>query len=403
MYKLFVLGIAESVLTAKQESILADCGLIVGTPRLTDLAAHLPCRRIAITPLAAAFDSIHTALRQENVAVLASGDPLFYGIGKKLLAEYPEDIVRIYPALSSIQRACALFKIPWDDAVITSLHGRKPDHIPGLLLKNGKNLILTDADNSPDRIAGLLLDYLQLIGETDLPETIRMLVAEDLGLESEKLFRGSLLQGSRQTFSPLNILCLLVPNPPEDMAFRFGLTEDFIRHSRGLITKNEVRAASLHQLQLPVKGILWDIGAGSGSLSIEAARSNPELTVYAIEHKEEELENIKNNIVKFRCYNIVPVFGRAPEALAGLPDPDRVFIGGSSGSLSSIIALTAERLQAGGSLVINGVIEKTVHMAPSLMAHHGFTVTSSVVKISRTEADGRIRDFNPVTIMTGKR
>ena len=246
-------------------------------------------------------------------------------------------------------------------------------HIPGLLLKNDKNLILTDSDNSPNRIARLLLDYLQLIGENVLPDMIKMLVAEDLGLESEKLFSGTLLEASKQQFSsskhlvPAGPRCSQTTGPTS-----FGLTEDSIQHSRGLITKNEVRAATLHQLQLPTEGVLWDIGAGSGSLSIEAARSNPELTVYAIEHKEEELENIKNNIVKFGCYNIVPVFGRAPEALDHLPNPHRVFIGGSSGSLPDIVALIAKRLESAGRLVINGVIEKTVQAAPELMKKHGF-------------------------------
>jgi precorrin-6Y C5,15-methyltransferase (decarboxylating) len=403
MYKLFILGIADSILSAEQERILAKCSLIVGTNRFMELAAHLPCRCMAITPLTAALDSIRTALQEGNVAVLASGDPLFYGIGRRLLAEFTEDTVQVYPALSSIQRACALFKIPWDDAKITSLHGRNSSHIPGLLLSNEKNLILTDTANSPDRIASQLLDYLRMIGETVLPDTIKMLVAEDLGLESEKLFRGNLQEGSKQRFSALNILCLLVPNSSANSAYRFGLTEDSIQHSRGLITKNEVRAATLHQLQLPAKGVFWDIGAGSGSLSVEAARSNPELTVYAIEHKAEELDNIKNNIVKFRCYNIVPVFGRAPEALVHLPDPNRVFIGGSSGSLPDIVDLIDKRLDSDGRLVINGVIEKTVQVAPELMNRHGFTVTSSVLKITRTEPDGRILDFNPITIMTGTR
>jgi precorrin-6Y C5,15-methyltransferase (decarboxylating) len=407
MYKLYVLGIADSILSAAQEKLLTQhkCSLIVGTKRLIEAAAHLPCRFMAITPLAAALESIREALQEGNVAVLASGDPLFYGIGRRLLSEFPEDAVQVYPALSSIQGAAALFKISWDDAKITSLHGRNSGHIPGLLLRNQKNLVLTDTGNSPDQIASQLLNYLQLIGETVLPDTIKMLVAEDLGLTSEKLFIGTLTEASKQRFSPLNILCVLVPNTSDNNTYRypFGLTEDSIQHSRGLITKNEVRAATIHQLQLPAEGILWDVGAGSGSLSIEAARSNPKLTVYAIEHKEEEIENIKNNIVKFGCYNIVPVFGRAPEALAHLPNPDRVFIGGSSGSLPTIVELLNKRLDSDGRLVINGVIDKTKHAAPELMSQHGFSVTSSVIKVTRTEPDGRTLDFNPITIMTGTR
>lgn len=405
MYKLYVLGITDTLPTIDQENILSRCSLIVGTKRFAPLVAHLPCRFIEIAPLDSAIEVIRKYLPAGNVTVLASGDPLFYGIGRRLLSEFPKDIIKIYPALSSLQRACALFQVSWDDAKITSLHGRTHCHIPGLLLANQKNLVLTDAKNSPDRIASQLQDYLQLIGETSLLQKIKMLVAENIGLKNENFFCGDLLEGSKHSFSPLNILCLLVPVAPDHSSynFRFGLTEDSIQHSRGLITKSEVRAATLHRLQLPKDGILWDIGAGSGSLSIEAARSNPELTVYAIEHKVEELENIKNNIVKFRCYNIVPVFGRAPEVLGQLPDPDRVFIGGSSGSLSEIVELIDTRLGSNGRLVVNGVIEKTVQVTPELMKKHGFTVTSSIIKVTRTEADGRTFDFNPITIMTGTR
>jgi precorrin-6Y C5,15-methyltransferase (decarboxylating) len=407
MYKLFVLGLADAELTGEQQTILSECALLVGATRFAPLVAHLPGRFLEITPLTAAIAAIRAALQQSDVAVLAGGDPLFYGIGRRLLDEFPRDSVRIYPALSSMQRACALFQMSWDDAAITSLHGRTRNHIPGVILGHEKNLLFTDAENSPDKIAAQLLDYLQMIGETELPATIKMFVAEDIGLPTEKLFCGTLLEGCRRRFSSLNILCLLIPSKREHgfsrYPYLFGLSEDSIQHSRGLITKNEVRAASLHQLQLPSTGILWDIGAGSGSLSIEAARANPELTVYAIEHKEEELDNIKNNIVKFRCYNIVPVFGRAPQALADLPTPDRVFIGGSSGSLAEIIGLLEHRLDPAGRLVINGVIDRTVRQAPQLMLEHGFSVATSVIKVTRTEPDGRTLDFNPITIMTGTR
>jgi len=403
MYKLFVFGIADILLTTEQERILTDCVLIVGAKRFAPLVTHLPGKFLEITPLDTSLKTIRQFLTRGKVAVLASGDPLFYGIGKKLLAEFPPELVGIYPALSSIQKACALFKIPWDDAGIISLHGRSTGHLPGLLLRNKKNLILTDSTNSPDQIAGRLLDYFSRIGETELPEKITMLVAEDIGMVSERVYRGTLLEGSGQRFAPLNILCLMLPGATDEYGFRFGLSEQAIKHSRGLITKNEVRAATLHQLQLPADGIFWDIGAGSGSISLEAARVNPELTVYSIEHKQEELANIKNNIVKFRCYNIVPVFGRAPESLLHLPAPDRVFIGGSSGALPEIVDLVARRLTEDGQLVINGVIDKTVQTAPELMRQYGFSVASSAIKVSRTEPGGETTDFNPITIMTGRR
>ncbi len=403
MFKIFVIGIAEGLLSTSQEYLLQKCTLIIGAQRFAGLVNGFSDRYMDITPLKDALAALRSALAHGNVAVLASGDPLFFGIGRRLLAEFPEEKINIFPALSSIQKACALFRIPWDDATITSLHGRAAAHLPGLLLSWSKHLILTDTVHSPDRIAVQLLEYLALIGETELPHTIKILVAQDLSLASEKVFRGSLAEAAEKRFSALNIVCLLVPSLPAVPAYRFGLTEDLLNHSRGLITKNEVRAASLHRLCLPDSGVFWDVGAGSGSLSIEAARTNPRLTIYAIEQKKEELENIKMNIVKFRCFNIVPVSGRAPEALAALPDPQRVFIGGSSGALPAIIPAVASRLTEGGILVINGVVVKTVQAAPPLMREHGFTVHTSTIKVLRTDPDGNTKTFNPITIMTGTR
>lgn len=156
-------------------------------------------------------------------------------------------------------------------------------------------------------------------------------------------------------------------------------------------------------MQLPRQGVFWDIGAGSGSISIEAARTNPRLTVYAVEHKEEELNNIKENIRRYDCFNVIPVFGRAPEVLADLPAPDRVFIGGSTGSLADIVRLVAKQLTANGHLVINGVIEKTITTAPQYMREAGFTVSRSVINVSRESQNGAVQNFNPITIMAGTR
>lgn len=401
MYKLLVIGVGDNSLMQGQQELLTGCAAVIGTRRFQGLVAHLDIPYFSITPLNKALQTMHSGLATGNIAVLVSGDPLFYGLGRRLLTEFSPEQVQIFPALSSLQQACALFRLPWDDAAIISLHGRSHPHIPGLLLANSKNLVFTDRANSPDAIAKQLLDYLQLIGETELPGTIRMMVAEDIGLETEKLFQGSLMEAMGLQFSPLNVLCLLVPQQALNSFCRFGLTEDVINHSRGLITKNEVRAATLHRLQLFDDGVLWDVGAGSGSLSIEAARLCPRLTIYAVEHKEEEFDNIRKNIVKFRCHNIIPVFGRAPGALETLPHPDRVFVGGSGGALEQIIERIAGSLTGGGRLVINGVIETTVQAAPILMERHGFRVEKSSLSVTRTGPDGATQVFNPITIMAG--
>lgn len=402
MFNLSVIGVSDDALSVANKEILSGCSHVFATPRLQKHILELPIKIHNISPIQQAIDEIRTLIGSTNVALLASGDPLYYGIGKKLLLEFPTEIISFFPAVSSIQRACALFKTHWDDAIVVSLHGRNNLHLPGLILQHPKCILLTDKQNSPDTICKNILEYFQLIGAEKEASNINVMVAENIGLENQRLFAGDLTEVSMEKFSPLNVL--LIQTQVKDNSrypATFGLTEDDIIHSRGLITKNEVRAATLHQLRLKQEGVLWDIGAGSGSISLEAARSTPGLTVYSVEHKEEEICNIKNNIIKFGSYNMVPVFGRAPENLTCLPDPDCVFIGGSSGSLAEIVSYVAERLQPGGRLVINGVIEKTITEAPMLMAKHGFSMNSSVLRVSRTEADGTTRDFNPITILTG--
>ncbi|MBW2683083.1 MAG: precorrin-6y C5,15-methyltransferase (decarboxylating) subunit CbiE [Deltaproteobacteria bacterium] len=393
------------MLFQNQQKIVKKCSLLVATRRLRDMATDFSVNIQSIAPLEQAITAIRSTLPTGNVAVLASGDPLFYGIGRRLLAEFDKKRIEIHPSLSAIQRACALFKTPWDDAVIVSLHGRQSMHIPGLLLQNEKTIVLTDRNNSPKTIAIKILEYLQAINHSSFTDKISLSVAENIGLQDEKVFSGTLEKTAKTVFSPLNILCLQLSLLQSQglTSFGLGLTEDEISHSRGLITKNEVRAVTIHKLRLPGQGVLWDIGAGSGSISIEAARANPHLTLYAIEHKEEELNNIKANIRRFGCFNVIPVFGRAPEVLTNLPAPNRVFIGGSSGSLAEIVQLIANQLEPDGRLVINGVIEKTITEAPRYMRDAGFAVSRSVVKVSRTSQNGETQNFNPITIIAGTR
>jgi precorrin-6Y C5,15-methyltransferase (decarboxylating) len=407
MYKIFLIGTDDSALTAKTEKLVEQCTLLVGTERLQNLLKNYNGRRIPITPLAAAFEAIKGILGRGNVAVLASGDPLFYGIGKRIIEEFGQDMVVIHPALSALQRAAARFKIVWDDGRIISLHGRTHSHIPGLLLNHHKTFVFTDQINSPNTVATRILNYLQAIKYNEFAEKLTVHVAEDLDLDSEKIFRGSLAQTAERTFSSLNIFCLTAGDNSratiQNREFGLGLTEDEISHSRGLITKNEVRAITLHTLRLPRSGVFWDVGGGSGSISIEAARANPGLIVYTIEHKVEELENIRKNIRRFHCFNVVPVFGRAPEMLADLPAPDRVFIGGSSGALEEIIRVAAEHLPENGRLVVNGVIRQTTDTAPKTMAECGLSVGQSHVMVSRSTIDTveNPQQFNPITVMTG--
>ena len=192
---------------------------------------------------------------------------------------------------------------------------------------------------------------------------------------------------------------------PRNAFPHFGLVEKEIRHSRGLITKDEVRAVAIHKLRLPQRGVLWDIGAGSGSVSVEAARPSPGLRVYAIEKDEGQIANIEENKIRFGCTNMTITAGEAPEALKNLPSPDRVFVGGSHGQLSGIINVVNERMPR-GIIVINAVKTETLNEAVLLLEKSFFAVDISQVSISRSKVVNGQRHMaalNQISVIRGER
>ena len=185
----------------------------------------------------------------------------------------------------------------------------------------------------------------------------------------------------------------------------FGLKEEELAHRDGMITKDEVRAVSIHKLRLPVKGLLWDIGAGSGSVAIEAARLAPGLTVIAVERDEEQVARIRSNKMRFDVRNMEIIHGSAPDALVDLPAPDRVFIGGSGGSVADIVKFVAEKMPA-GIMVINAVTLETLNDALTSLERNAFSVEVSEVSVSRSKLVGGKRlmsALNPVFIVRGER
>jgi len=403
--RLFLIGVGCNGLTGEQAGVLARCGLIVGDTRHLPLVREMAGVKCPISPLAPALESIRQTLASGDVGLLASGDPLFFGIGRRMLKEFGSEQMLILPAFSTMQEACARFHLPWDDMALVSLHGRKTLHVPGLLLAREKTFAFTDRRNTPARLARQLVDYLEPIEADDLLAHCRVHVAENLGSAEERLFSGTLAEAARQDFAELNVLIITRPGLAEENLPVFGLGEEEIAHSRGLITKDEVRAVTLHALRLPGAGVFWDLGAGSGSISMAAARMHPGLTVFTVDHSAEAVANVQRNIRQFGCYNIIPVQGEAPAVLSGLPDPDRVFIGGSGGRLAEIIGHAAQRLPSNGRMVVNGVIGQTVAEAPQYMAEQGLKVAMTRIQIERTAFPEREPGtiLNPITVMTGSK
>ncbi len=424
--RVHLIGVEPSSGKFSDQSIdlIQNCRALVLSKRhrtmLSTILGDLPATRLVpIVPVQDALTQTALELTKGDVVVLATGDPLFFGIGRTLLHFFGPERVEIYPALSSMQIAFSRFKIPWDDAIFLSLHGRghssaeaipvasdtvssmacEAHNLAATILTHDKVFLFTDHTFSPDQIAGSLLAE---CGNAINSDYI-VHVAENLGMNNERLHSGTLAEIAECTFSPLNVM-ILVKRSPAPVDPSFGLTEEEIAHSRGLITKNEVRAASLHALRLPRQGVLWDIGAGSGSIGLEAARLFPELQVFAVEREDEQVQNIQSNREHFHTWNLQLFPGSAPDSLAALPTPDRVFIGGSGGQLHAIIEHAAERLTPGGRIVVNAVLEKTAQEAPAFLHAQGLKVTLSEIRVTRRcypEQDSQV--MHPITIIVGQK
>jgi precorrin-6B C5,15-methyltransferase / cobalt-precorrin-6B C5,C15-methyltransferase len=304
----------------------------------------------------------------QKVVVLASGDPLFYGIGRALLAAFASEDLLFLPHLNSVQLAFARLKQPWHDACVVSVHGR-PLHALSAALQRGetKIAVLTDARNDPRAVA-------RLLDETGFSEDYALWLCEELGAADERIIQVSAGSLAMMDISPLNLVVLLkTGNQAKHAAPVLGIPERDLQHiavQRGLITKREIRLLTLCQLELRPSEVLWDIGAGSGSVAIEAARLAPSLRAFALEKNEAAWHNLEDNVRRFGLTNVETLHGEAPDALAALPTPDAVFIGGSGGRLPDILQTVFARLQPGGRLVMNCIaIESLAQLWTWLTAH----------------------------------
>ncbi len=398
-----LIGIDSSGLTPEKIRIISSCSHVFCVDRfvglIRPLIENVPEKKILpIAPVSNTMERIKDICSREDVALLAGGDPLFFGIGRMLCQTFTKESIRIYPAVSSMQEAFARFKIPWDDAVFLSVHGRDLKENIGRMLGAKKIFFLTDGNNTPAQLASF---FLQTTGEINA-DRYDVYVAENLGQEDECLTEGKLFDIAAGKFSDLSVMILF--DKGKESTFAFGLQEDEITHSRGLITKNEVRAATLHALRLPKSGVFWDIGAGSGSLSIEAASISPGLAIYSVEIKTEQLDNIQKNRERYLAYTVQPVMGVAPEILLELPDPDRIFVGGSGGRLREILEYSNKRLRPEGILVVNGILEKTCRQAPEILHEFGFEVLISTIQVTRSVYPKQSPvEFNPISIITGRK
>ena len=378
---------------AKALEVIAKGEVLIGAQRHLDIFPDYPGAKMVLGELSVMLEFIRKT--EQRVTVLASGDPNFFGLSRFLLRNLPKERIEIFANVTSMQYAFARIKEPWDDAVFVSVHGRGIKNAIDKIIASEKVAVLTDEVNSPEVLAGELIRR--------GAEGYTAWVCEDLGMPTEKFTRTDVKGLVGFKCSPLNILILIKTWEPTLETWPvMGIADDLYATAKKLITKQEVRAVTLAKLQLQNDLVLWDIGAGSGSVSIEAGNLMPNGKVFALEKNSQYLGFIRGNIRKFSAGNVMLIEACAPEGIDDLPDPDRVFIGGSGGMLEDIIEAVDKRLKPEGMIVLNAVTLDTLTKAVEFLEDHGYSVEVCCVNVANTRALTEYKMFeshNPVYII----
>ncbi len=410
-------------LTDSVRQIVAQATLLVGSDRHLSYFPKHPAERLQLGDLTQALNQIQQRLsaakgvgfstatesspadRPLCIVVLVSGDPLFFGLGRLLLTKLSPEQLTFHPHLSAVQLAFSRIKLPWQDAHLISAHGRPLDQVTQALQQGAEKIaVLTDATNTPGAIARLLLSL-------DLPTYYQTWVCENLGGPEEKIRSLSPETLVDQTFAPLNVVVLLrtpktnTKAPSPEALPLLGLPDQtFLSFADrpGLMTKREVRVLALAELALQPGQIVWDIGAGTGSVAIEIARLIPQGRVYAIEKTALGSNLIHQNCQRLQVKNIIAIHGAAPHVLQNLPDPDRIFIGGSGGNLLEILDVCKIHLTPGGVLVLALATLEHLHAALNWISTHKWSSHLLQVQLSHSvpvAALTRWAPLNPVTLV----
>ncbi len=414
MQKIEVVGIgldSTAGLSLRVQKTIDRATILVGSIRHLNYFPHHPAQKIILNDFQKIIQEIQQLVKQnEYIIILTSGDPLFFGLGRLLLEKFPQEQLRFHPHLSSIQLAFSRLKIPWQDVRFISVHGRDVDELIKVLQQGKEKIaILTDKINNPSAIARLYLDL-------NLPTEYRFCLCENLGNESEKIriFNPDniheLVDLAEVDFASLNVLVLLRQDTHNKSSTLsnlpvLGLSEKSFKTFRdrpGLITKKEIRLLVLGELALQPKQIVWDIGAGTGSVSIEIARLCTNSQIYAVEKTAMGISLIEENCQNLKINNITPIYGNAENILQQLPSPDRIFIGGSSGNLVAILNICQQKITTKGRLVMALATIENCHQAIDWFKQNNWHYSLLQVQISRSTPVATLTRFtplNPVTII----
>ena len=391
-----VVGYDGGPLPAGATDRLRTAALVMGGRRhLREVALPDDVRTIALRDdPAAALQAV--ADEPGDVVVLASGDPGFFGVVRAVRRAVQPRPVQVLPALSSVALAFGRAGVEWDDAVVVSAHGRDPHEALAVARSQPKVAVLTDERCGPAQLGAALA------GRTDRV----LVVGERLGLPGERVVDVTPDEAAAASWTDPNVVVVLPRDhdtaPPAPRAVvaghrgphGWGLPASAFVHRDSMITKPEVRALVLARLGPRLGDVVWDVGAGSGSVGVECARFGAD--VHAVERDRDDAARVRENAGAHGvCVHVVPA--EAPQALDGLPDPDAVFVGGGG---PSVVAACAARRPA--RLVV--ALATLEQVAPTCEALGGYDVDAALVQVSALAPLGRghrLVPANPVFVVSG--
>jgi precorrin-6Y C5,15-methyltransferase (decarboxylating) len=397
--RIAVVGLDGRPPGAEVQQLLADAALVAGGKRHLEMLGVRKERAVVLEgDLSEALARI--AGTEGPVVVLASGDPGFFGIVRLLGGRFGRENLRVLPGLSSVALAFARAGLSWDDAVTVSAHGRDPRWAVNVCRAHPKVAVLTSPDFGPADIAEAL---------DGLSRTF--VVAEKLGEPDERVYCGDADTTAGMEWKDPNAVLVLDEEKVQGTKGwissglrspgRWALTEGEFEHRNGMITKSATRAFVLSRLGPGPGDLIWDIGAGSGSVAIECARLGA--AAIAIERDPESCARIRRNTESHNVY-VQVVEGMAPEALHDLPEPDTVFVGGSGGAFEEIVKLSAVRARR--AVVLALVTLERVVPAARLLEDCGLEVETTFLQISGLRGVGdlhRLAAESAVFVVSGSR
>jgi precorrin-6B C5,15-methyltransferase / cobalt-precorrin-6B C5,C15-methyltransferase len=385
---LSIIGIGEDgfeALSPAARRLLTQASLVVGGKRHLSLAGDMPGRRLTWpSPPENAFPEI-LAARGEPVCVLASGDPFFYGIGSQLMRYVAAEEMVCLPSPSAFSLAASRLGWPLQDCALLSLHGRPLQRIVPHLQPDRRLLALSWDGATPARLARLLT-------ERGMGRSI-MTICESMGGPRERLRRSLASEFAENDVDPLNTIAVEIhaERAARVIPRAAGLPDDWFEHD-GQITRREIRAITLASLAPRQGERLWDIGAGSGSISIEWMLRDASNSAIAIERNSERAARIARNATALGVPNLTIVEGAAPAVLEGLPQPDAIVVGGGA-TVKGLLDAAWAALTPGGRLVVNGVtIETQAELTRRFTAQGGELVS---INIARADPVGGFHGWRP--------